>query len=81
MDIKELTPEGRCPTCGSADLLLAVDRVAYTPASKNADGTWDLGGTSTEDLDSGDPAGSTRLFCVACGEYFTVPPELQGDRP
>lgn len=71
----DLPDNGVCP-CGCGDLLLAKDQTEYTPVIKEDDGGWEYKTGHTEDLDSGDPIGSLRLFCTACGQYFNVPEEL-----
>ena len=71
----DLPSNGVCP-CGSKDLMLAKDQTEYTPVAKEDDGGWEHKVSHTEDLDSGDPMGSLRLFCTACGQYFNLPEEL-----
>lgn len=70
----DLPDNGTCP-CGCKDLMLAKDQTEYTPVSK-AD-KWEQGTAHDEGLDSGDPVGSVRLFCTACGQYFNVPEDLE----
>ena len=70
----DLPDNGVCP-CGCKDLMLAKDQTEYTPVTRGSE--WELGAAHTEDLDSGDPLGSLRLFCTACGQYFNVPEELE----
>jgi len=74
MTCAPLPDNGAC-TCGSKDLLLARDQTEYTSVRK--DGEWELGVSSTEQMDTADPMGNVRLFCPACGEYFFVPEELE----
>ncbi len=71
----DLPADGMC-VCGCSELMLAEDKVRYTPVSK-ADGMWESGGTYLEALDNEDPMGNVRLFCTACGQYYNVPEELQ----
>lgn len=71
----DLPDNGICP-CGCKDLMLAKDQAEYTPVTKEDGGGWEYKASHTEDLDSGDPIGSLRLFCTACGQYFNVPEEL-----
>jgi hypothetical protein len=54
--------------------MLAKDQTEYTTVSK--DGEWELGSSSTEQMESPDPMGGIRLFCTVCGQYFNVPEEL-----
>lgn len=68
-----LPESGQC-SCGCKDLMLAIDQTEYTPVTK--DGGWQLGASSTEQADSGDPMGNVRFFCTGCGTYFVVPEEL-----
>ena len=70
----DLPDNGACP-CGCKDLMLAKDQTEYTPVFKGTE--WEYGASHAEDLDSGDPIGSLRLFCTACGQYFNVPEELE----
>ena len=72
----DLPDNGVCP-CGCKDLMLAKDQTEYTPVTKEDDGDWDCRASYAEDLDSGDPIGSLRLFCTACGQYFNLPKELE----
>ena len=70
----DLPPNGICP-CGCKDLMLAKDQTEYTPVTRGSE--WELGAAHAEDLDSGDPLGSQRLFCTACGQYFKLPEDLE----
>ena len=72
----DLPDNGVCP-CGRKDLMLAKDQTEYTPVTKEGDGGWEHKVSHTEDLDSGGPIGSLRLFCTACGQYFNVPEDLE----
>lgn len=74
-EIKPLPSNNACP-CGG-DLLLARDVIEYTPVEFDADtGQWELGATSTEQMDSlSEP--TIRLFCTTCGEYYEVPQALE----
>lgn len=70
----DLPADGNC-TCGCGELMLAEDKVQYTPVNK-AEGAWEREGAYLEELDDDDPMGNVRLFCTACGQYFNVPEEL-----
>ena len=70
----DLPDNGICP-CGCKDLMLAKDQTEYTPVTRGSE--WELEAAHTEDLDSGDPLGSQRLFCTACGQYFKIPEDLE----
>jgi len=66
---------GACPACGDTDFVLAEETVRYTDV-KSVDGQLQrVAGTAREEPDEGEEA--VRLFCSACGEYITVPKELQ----
>ena len=69
----DLPDNGVCP-CGCKDLMLAKDQTEYTPVTRGSE--WELEAAHIEDMDSGDPLGSQRLFCTACGQYFNVPEGL-----
>jgi len=75
MTKSELTLENTCAKCGNPDMMLAVDQTRYT-LYEYVDGVWMDSGSSTEDMDSGDPAGNVRFFCDYCGEYHNIPEEL-----
>ena len=67
--------EGKCPACGEARLVLAVDSTAYRAVTYNAvDGT--LQATSPLEVFAGDVEDSVRLYCAACWTELDVPANL-----
>lgn len=66
---------GACPACGDTDFVLAEETVRYTDVRLVDGALARVPGTAREEADEGEEA--VRLFCSACGEYITVPKELQ----
>ena len=71
-----LTPEKKCPVCGSDQFTLCQDFTRYSRIEVE-DGVLVAQYDHEEDDDSDlDPLGSRRLMCLECGEYLEVPKEL-----
>ena len=74
--MKKLTPEKKCPVCGSDQFTLCQDFTQYSVVTLN-DGVLVAQYDHDEEDDSYlDPLGSRRLMCSECGEYLAVPEEL-----
>ena len=70
-ELPTVTPEGRCSKCGSSDLMLAEDKIEYSPCEFVGKFQRKFSAMKSPAADD-----AVRFFCRDCGERHAVPEEL-----
>jgi len=67
--------DGKCPVCGSPELMLARDKTEYSPCEWDSEQRKFVGRYSH--MEESEAPDAVRFYCTNCGEYMEVPEELK----